>query len=274
MMVKWCNRLLAIAATSFFIFGCGKKIPSDVIQPDEMKELLYDYHLASAMGASLPYSESYKKDAYLQYVFQKHHVTEADFDSSMVWYTRNSDELVTIYQDLQKRFEGDEQQMKALVARRDNQLEVSMSGDTVDIWQDRTFYWLTSSPLTNKVTFDLKADTSFKQRDAFELVADFHFLSKGAQHTHGKAVMGIVCSFTNDSVQGVTHQVLTSGIQRLYLRPDSAYDIRNVSGFIYYRSVKDQSSDLLIDNIRFTRYHTKELPPIPVDTLNTGIKRP
>ncbi len=261
------NRLLGVAAVLFCLFGCGEKIPSDVIQPDAMKDLLYDYHLASAMNSSLPYSENYKKDAYIQYVFQKHHVTEAEFDSSMVWYTRNSDELATIYQDLQKRFEDDDRNMKALVARRDNQLEVSMSGDTVDIWQDRTFYWLTSSPLTNKVVFDLKADTSFRQRDALELVADFHFLSKGGSVAAGNAVMGITYSFTNDSVQGATRLVLSSGLQRLYLKPDSAYDIRNVSGFIYYCAAKGKPSDLLINNIRLTRYHAKDLLPVPADTL-------
>ena len=29
--------------------SCGKKIPDDIIQPDAMESLLYDYHLASTM---------------------------------------------------------------------------------------------------------------------------------------------------------------------------------------------------------------------------------
>ena len=149
-----------------------------------------------------------------------------------------------------------------------------MSGDTVNIWQDRTFYWLTSSPLTNKVVFDLKADTSFRQRDALELAADFHFLSKGGSVVPGKAIMGITYTFANDSVQGTTRLALSSGSQRLYLKPDSAYDIRNVSGFIYYRAAKGERSDLLINNIRLTRYHAKELAPIPVDTLKPETPKP
>ena len=35
--------------------GCGKEIPSDIIQPSEMESLLYDYHLATTMGNDLPY---------------------------------------------------------------------------------------------------------------------------------------------------------------------------------------------------------------------------
>ena len=39
--------------------GCGKKIPDDIIQPDAMESLLYDYHLASTMRNSLSNKENY-----------------------------------------------------------------------------------------------------------------------------------------------------------------------------------------------------------------------
>ena len=245
--------------------ACGKKIPDDIIQPDAMQDLLYDYHLASTMSSSLPYTESYQKDAYFDYVFQKHHVTEAEFDSSMIWYTRHAEELATIYRNLQERLEREEKQMKEQVAKRDNQIDVSMSGDTVDVWQDRTLYWLSASSLTNKVVFDLKTDTTFKSQDAMELQADFHFIPSKA--TSGKAVMALNFYFDNDSVQGLTRIVTRPGKQRLYLRPDSAFTIQSVSGFIYYSNNEHPDASLLVDDIRLTRYHNHEMPQEPVDTL-------
>ena len=155
------------------------------------------------MSNSLSYTENYKKDAYYKYVFEKHHVTEEEFDSSMVWYTRNSDQLATIYKNLQKRYESEESHMKVQVAKRDNQIDVSMSGDTVDVWQDRTLYWLSASELTNKLVFDLKADTTFKPHDAMELTAYFHFMPKKGRIS-GKAVMALNFYFDNDSIQGLT----------------------------------------------------------------------
>lgn len=245
--------------------ACGKKIPDDIIQPDAMQDLLYDYHLASTMSSSLPYTESYQKDAYFDYVFQKHHVTEAEFDSSMVWYTRHAEELATIYRNLQERLEREEKQMKEQVAKRDNQIDVSMSGDTVDVWQDRTLYWLSASSLTNKVVFDLKTDTTFKSQDAMELQADFHFIPSKA--TSGKAVMALNFYFDNDSVQGLTRIVTRPGKQRLYLRPDSAFTIQSISGFIYYSNNEHPDASLLVDDIRLTRYHNHEMPQELVDTL-------
>lgn len=253
------RKLFGYICVAAFLTGmgaCGKKIPDDIIQPGDMENLLYDYHLASAMTGSLPYDETYKKDAYFKYVFQKHHVTEAEFDSSMVWYTRHSDVLSDIYTRLKGRFEDDARNMKTQVAKRDNQIDVSMSGDTVDVWQDRTLYWLTTSSLTNKILFDLKADTSFRTRDAMVLMADFHFMPKTVS-SGGRAVIGLNFYFDNDSVQGITRTITASGPQRLYLRPDSAFTIRNISGFVYYSNEKNVEGSLLVNDIHLTRYHMK-----------------
>lgn len=243
---------IAMLALLTGMISCGKKVPKDIIQPDAMENLLYDYHLASTVANDLPYSDHYKKGAYLKYVFEKHHVTEAEFDSSMVWYTRNSKELATIYQNLQQRFEASELQLKAQGNRQGTQTAVFLSGDTVDIWQDRSLYWLSASPLTNKVTFDLKADTTFKPKDAIALMADFHFMPQIAD---AKAVMALNFYFDNDSVQGLTQTVSGSGTQRLYLQPDSAYNIKNISGFIYYTAGQNSKGSVLLNQIRLMRYH-------------------
>lgn len=236
------------------VWGCGKKVPSEIIQPQAMESLLYDYHLATTMSNDLPYDENYKKQAYLAYVFQKHGVTEAEFDSSMVWYSRHSDEMNAIYQNLQKRMETTAELLKKQTVRSSGEVAVSLSGDTVDLWQDHTIYWLTSSTLTNKLSFDLKADTSFHERDKMVLEANFSFLPRGKHG--GKVVMAMNLTFDNDSTQGISQVVEASGIQRLMLRPDSAFKYKNVTGFMYYIG-KDHSS-ALISNIRLMRYRIHE----------------
>lgn len=252
MMKKgWC-----MAVLWSLLAGCGNKVPGDVIQPGKMESLLYDYHLALSMSNTLPHGETYKKEGYLEYVFRKHEVTGEEFDSSMVWYTRHAEELAVIYRHLQERYKREERQMKAQVARRGNPIDVSMSGDTVNIWQDRTLYWLSVSSLTNKLTFDLKTDTTFKPLDAVELKANFHFLpEKGAS---GKAVMALNFYFENDSIQGLTRTVTHSGEQRLYVKADSAFTFQSLSGFIYYVNEKDPKASLLVDDIRLIRFHNQE----------------
>lgn len=246
------------------LFGCGKKVPKDVIQPQAMEDLLYDYHLATTLSADLPYNENYKKEAYLAYVFKKHHVTEAEFDSSMVWYSRHSDEMTTIYQNLQKRMETTAEQLKKQTIRHSGEVSVSLSGDTVDLWQDRTLYWLTAYGLTNKLTFDLKADTSFHEKDRLVWEADFSFLPKGK--TSGRVVMGVNLTFSNDSTQGMTRVVSMSGMQRLVITPDSAFKYKNVTGFMYYTG--EEETSVLVSHIQLMRYRTPEhLLPVVSDSL-------
>ncbi len=246
------------------LFGCGKKVPKDVIQPQAMEDLLYDYHLATTLSADLPYNENYKKEAYLAYVFKKHHVTEAEFDSSMVWYSRHSDEMTTIYQNLQKRMETTAEQLKKQTIRYSGEVSVSLSGDTVDLWQDRTLYWLTAYGLTNKLTFDLKADTSFHEKDRLVWEADFSFLPKGK--TSGRVVMGVNLTFSNDSTQGMTRVVSMSGMQRLVITPDSAFKYKNVTGFMYYTG--EEETSVLVSHIQLMRYRTPEhLLPVVSDSL-------
>lgn len=243
----------SIGMSALLVSGCGKKYPDDILQPAQMEELLHDYHLASSMTNELPYSENYKKQAYLNYVFKKHNVTEAQFDSSMVWYTRHTEELAKIYENLNKRFDRESKSVASQVAKRDNQTFVSLSGDTVDIWQDRPVYWLTASPVTNRMTFDFKADTTFKPKDTFIWEADYNFLPSG---TNAEVTVALTVSFANDSVQGMTHKMNRAGAQRFYLKADSAA-IRGVSGFVYFKADTLHPSSVLISNIRLTRIHEK-----------------
>ena len=246
------RKALYIVIAVGLLSACGKKIPDDIIQPDAMESLLYDYHLASTMSTSLPYNENYKKEAYFDYVFKKHNVTEAEFDSSMVWYTRNSKVLTDIYKNLQKRYEMEEEQMRSELNKRSGQISVSLSGDSVDVWSDRDLYWLTSSPLTNRLMFDLKADTTFHKKDILVFVADYNFLSY--QKNDAKAVVSMNVEFKNDSTQGVSKVISKSGKDYVVLKPDSAFEYKSINGFIYFSNPDSVDVSVLINNIKLIRY--------------------
>ncbi len=242
------------------VVSCGRKVPRDVIQPEAMEDLLYDYHLASLMSADLDFSEKYKREAYLEYVFEKHHVTEEKFDSSMVWYTRHTDQLVAVYANLKQRFETARGYITSQGGNPNAQIAVSFSGDSVDIWQDRTVYWLSATPYSNKIVFNLQADTTFNSRDILELSANFSFFPQ--KSVEGKAVMGLCFYFKNDSTYGMTRTVTASGPQVLRVQQDSLFDIRNISGFIYYTKSSEDNGSVLLNDIRLMRYRAKTRPDV------------
>ncbi|EJX01920.1 hypothetical protein EVA_09988 [gut metagenome] len=242
------------------LVGCGKQIPKDIIQPEQMEQVLYDYHLSLAMGSNLSYEENYQKQAYKDYVFAKHGITSAEFDSSMVWYTRHTEELANLYRKLGDRFRTEKKQMQVLLALRENRSVISAPGDTVDIWYNRKVYWLKDAPLAHRIMFEIPADSNFHPKDRFVWSADYAFLSPG----RSEATMGFNVLFDNDSVMGQVVRFTQSGPQQLVLQSDSAYAIKKVSGFIYYATQDSTQNDagLVINGVTLMRYHA-----LPADSL-------
>ena len=242
--------------------SCGKQIPSDIIQPKQMEKVLYDYHLSLSMAQS---SKNVEKEAQRNFVFQKHNITEAEFDSSMVWYARESKELLAIYENLNKRFNREYSHIERLLeSREDANSQSFVSGDTVNIWRKGDIHWFNTAPLYRQLAFEIKADTTFHPQDAFLWSMDCHFL------TEGKIVMGMNVMFDNDSVIGTTKTIETSGKHEIYLQTDSAYQIKTLNGFIYVPEQDDTNLDpkVLAHHIALTRYHMVE----STDTLATEQK--
>ena len=69
--------------------GCKPGVPSKYIQPNEMEEILYDYHLAGAMARN-NMGDGKTEYAYRLAALKKHGVDQAKFDSSMVYYMQNT----------------------------------------------------------------------------------------------------------------------------------------------------------------------------------------
>lgn len=229
--------------------GCGKQIPDNIIQPDKMEQVLYDYHLATGMTVTLGNAE---KAAYREYVFKKHGINEAIFDSSMVWYTRNSKLLTEMYTNLSKRFQAEEERIALMIGDRDAKQLTTLEGDSVNIWQQPDILWLANTPLSDVVKFEIQADSNFYPKDRLVWTTNYTFLSEG------KVTMGLNMMFDNDSVIGKTLTLNKSGKQTLELIPDSAYQLKGIHGFIYLNKDSAQKPSILINDISLMRYHCKE----------------
>ena len=143
----------------------------------------------------------------------------------MVWYTRESQELMSIYENLNKRFKREYEHVERLLESREEANTRSFaSGDTVDVWMKENILWFTKSPLNNRLTFEIKADSTFHPRDAFDWNMDWYFMAEG------EAIMGLNVIYDNDSVIGITKSITESGSQCIYLHTDSAYNIKSLNG--------------------------------------------
>lgn len=96
-----CVLLMCVA-----MMGCR---PRGVLSNREMRDVLYDLHLTDGaiQVAGYIYSHDEEVAGYYKNVLDKHGITQAEFDSSLVWYTDNPQIFNKIYPKVIARLEKD-----------------------------------------------------------------------------------------------------------------------------------------------------------------------
>ncbi len=244
--------LLALGLTA-----CEVKRPEHVLTDPEMEAVLYDYHIAKAMGDQLPSDENYKRVLYVNAVFEKHGITEAEFDTSMVWFARNPEVIAKIYEKVNQRLKKEKEHIEGLVAIYDNRPKQSPSGDSVDVWIGPRNYRLAQTPLANKLQFTLPADTCFYDRDTLKWRVDFHFGTQTAADTLRMPLMALQIAYKNDSLVAQTRRITAPGQQTLTLWGDTLGPIKEVRGFVYMPA-EGEGKELLLTRVALMRYHAKD----------------
>ena len=100
------QRWLVIACVLLAVVGCR---PRGVLSNHEMREVLYDLHRADGaiQVAGYNYSHDQEVAGYYKNVLDKYGITQAQFDSSLVWYTDNPQIFNKIYPKVIERLEAD-----------------------------------------------------------------------------------------------------------------------------------------------------------------------
>ncbi|MCE9474340.1 DUF4296 domain-containing protein [Bacteroides fragilis] len=249
-------QLCCICLLVLIVSACKVKRPDSVISESEMENLLYDYHIAKAMGENMPGGENYKKALYVEAVFKKYGTTEEVFDSSMVWYTRNTKILSEIYEKVNKRLKAQQNAINHLIALRDNKPKMSAPGDSINVWAWQRIAQLTEAPLNNKFTFTLPSDTNFKKRDVLLWKMQYNFLSEIPDSTMAP-IMAMQIVYENDTVtHSCVKHIFKSGIQNIRLQSDTM-NIKEIKGFIFC-PLSEESITLLVSDISLTRYHAND----------------
>lgn len=100
---------LLLLAMTICLLGMASCRPRGVLSPHEMRDVVYDLHRADGaiQVAGYNYSHDEELAACYKSVLDKHGITQAQFDSSLVWYTDNPQRFNKIYPKVVARLEAD-----------------------------------------------------------------------------------------------------------------------------------------------------------------------
>lgn len=238
--------------------ACKPSVPDQYIQPGDMEDILYDYHLARGMAQETGSSNFV---TYKTAILKKYGYTEAQVDSSMSWYIRHTKYLQEIYEHLADRLS------KEALAEGASASDVSRfgvgneRGDTASIWRGQHSLILMPDKPFNLSTFSIKADTAFHKGDLIMLSAQSQFIYQEGMHD---GIMVLAVRFSNDSVASQTTHISISGSSNLTIADDSRLGIKEVKGYFMLNDRSGTSNSIRImflTGINILRIHRQQPPP-------------
>jgi len=139
---------------ALLLSACNK---SKVLSEKQMEDVLFDLHIADAIISDnyRDFLTGEKKQELYASVFQKHGITQEQFDTSLVWYGLNLDKFLVIYGNLDKRYAV---LTDNLIAEIERQKKPVITSDT-NIWEGAKSFMLVSLPGKNLIDFNLNLDT-------------------------------------------------------------------------------------------------------------------
>lgn len=250
------NRLFYLLSVVLLVGACKPTVPSSIIQPDELEEILYDYYLAKAMGSQTGGADrDYNQHLYVEAVFQKHHVTHAEFDSSLVYYYAHADRLEAMYRRVSDRLEKKALSLGAGEGEFMEYVTLREGGDTANVWMGRNWALLSPQPPRNRFEFEFEADSTTRSGDTYllQFMSDYVFQS-GVKD--GVAVLNVF--FEEDTVVSRSIHYSSSGFNKLRLETPSALTPKKISGFFYIGGGEESTTVLrllFLNSMQLIRFH-------------------
>jgi len=248
--------LQVLLLVGLLLSACKPSIPTEIIQPDDMEDLLYDYYVAQNITGESHDGYDYRAKYNNGLVFKKHGVTEAEFDSSLVYYYNHIEDLYKIYESVQARLSNEAIELGASVGDVERYMKRSLSGDTMDIWTGHRHHLLFPQPPYNIFQFVQKADTACRANDSYMMTFGSSFLVQSGSRS-ATALLSVV--YENDSVLTKSISVPLSGTINLDI-PECGLRAKEFRGYFYMpeRQGADNASDMCLymaDHIQLMRFH-------------------
>lgn len=257
--MKRSRYYIVLPLAILLLAACKPTVPSQVIQPDDMEEVLYDYYLSNGMAIT-PGEEggNYTREYYHRLALKKHGYTQADFDTSMVWYYNHLEDLFRIYERVQHRLGEDALAQGTSIRELQQFTTYSHSSDTTDVWEGKRFLLLYPQAPFHVYQFRQRADSSYHAGDSFLMAFGTTFLVQSGMRN---AQVYLSLAYDNDTIITREYGVPPSG-KGVVRIPEVDHRLKELRGFIILNRRDDKHVEtdecmLFLDRIHFLRIRKK-----------------
>lgn len=225
------------------MLSCNR-VPDNIIQPDEMADLLADIHTAESV-VEMNYGSYATEDsrrALKHAILDKHGITQADLDTSFMWYGGHLDKYMAVYDNTTEILQSRLDKNQALEAE---QASLSVSGDSVDVWSQPRRYVCSVRSATKYLTFKLSADKNWSKGDSYTWRAKF-FNNKSTVR------WGIVAEYDDGTTEVLNDQFSSTGWQQVTFYTDSTRTAKAVRGYLEI-DPRSNTTAMYLDSVQLVR---------------------
>ena len=235
--------------------ACAPNRPSNVLSEDDMEDVLVDYHLALAMAELQVGDLQANRYILTQAALKKHDITEAELDTSLVYWCQNSEKFVKICERVSERLNYMAESQGVERQEKNRYSYLATEGDTANVWNLREGVVLIPNIVDNIYSFSIEADSTYLPGDYFMWAFKTQFLS--SDH-YNEAYALFTIHYENDSIVGKSQRLGSNRQYEMKINCPAKYrdvPIRNISGTVYIPTRERGFGILALNNFVLVRFH-------------------
>ena len=263
MTISGFQTFLVVSLSALIGLSACSHTPEGVLTEKQMRDVMIDLYTAEAMIYDEPqrYETFEQRRALFNDVFAKHHLTEAQYDSSLMWYGRNLDLYMGVcdmaLEEVDRRLKSAGSEVSSDVTVRR-----SSSPATPDLWSGKRYYAFSPSDLSDRVVFETSPGGG-AHATAAEYVLEMQIwgLQPAANE---QIVVSLRADVENDSTLIQRDTITADGPHRVALINPPGNYVRRIYGYL---RVIAPSSKVYVDSLRLTPGESVSVdqlePPLP-----------
>ena len=235
------------------------RAPSGVIPESKMEKIVVDLGLAEAYIESHfdQFPDDSSRLVLKQSVFMKYGVTPEMYDSSLVWYARNMDVYIKVYDNAIGRLQrmrdktSNEAEKSSMMAMNEMDQQpvhrvYDNKGDSADLWQGPRRWIFTPGMKSGFIPFDIEPDKEYAMGDRYTV----QFKLKPVRSSFK---LHLAVEYQDGASTTALLYACNDGWNELVLQSDSTRMVRRIYGFIGYDMVKGDVA--YVDSLAMLRTH-------------------
>lgn len=248
---KISKTLFLLLGIMFFMVSCNNR-PEGVMSKSEMIDFLTDLHKLDGTLATKGIGTTQNRENIYYYnsLLKKHEITQANFDSSLVWYSKNPKNFAKIYAQVIENLTDFEKDIKK---GKYNTIDSTLLRHSQEnIWRNQTSYTFTKDSTREQLEFTIQ-NTPLQWQDSYSLSFTQRISPKDSSTSQHVVLRINYSGGITDSVYATTYNDSILRRYTLTLAARKQKRIESISGKLLGSKTYQGQMGAKIDSVKLIR---------------------